>query len=159
MASASSGGTSPVRMPCHFTSRSSGQPASRSVRCQRLAELGPVRVAHRDAPEQRQPALVEPPALVEVQDIHPRASSAFGTLSARTWHRHVTPSLVGFRPWKNPGRKPTVKQVYAVAFELCERAGEQFPETVAEASAFIERLRIENGKPVEPREPRPQIRS
>ena len=55
---------------------------------------------------------------------------------------------------ENPGRKPTVKQVYAVAFELCERAGEQFPETVAEASAFIERLRIENGTPVEPREGR-----
>jgi hypothetical protein len=55
---------------------------------------------------------------------------------------------------EDPGRKPTVKQVYAVAFELCERAGEQFPETVAEASAFIERLRIENGKPLEPRDGR-----
>lgn len=60
---------------------------------------------------------------------------------------------------EDPGRKPTVTQVYAVAFELCERSGEQFPETAAEASAFIERLRIENGKPVEPSEPRPQIRS
>ncbi len=44
-------------------------------------------------------------------------------------------------------RKPTVKQVYALARELCERAGEEFPETVADASALIERLRVENGKP------------
>ncbi len=49
---------------------------------------------------------------------------------------------------ENPGRKPTVKQIYAVAAELCERAGEQFPETVSEASELIERLRIENGKPL-----------
>ncbi len=44
-------------------------------------------------------------------------------------------------------RKPTVKQVYALARELCERAGEGFPATVAEASELIERLRVENGKP------------
>ena len=44
-------------------------------------------------------------------------------------------------------RKPTVKQVYALARELCERAGEGFPETVSEASELIERLRLENGKP------------
>lgn len=53
------------------------------------------------------------------------------------------------------GRKPTVKQVYAIAFELCERAGEQFPDTVGEASELIERLRLENGKPVERREVMP----
>jgi hypothetical protein len=44
------------------------------------------------------------------------------------------------------GRKPTVKQIYAIAGELCERNGEQFPETVAVASELIERLRLENGK-------------
>lgn len=44
-------------------------------------------------------------------------------------------------------RKPTVKQVYALARELCDRAGEGFPETVVEASELIERLRVENGKP------------
>jgi hypothetical protein len=55
----------------------------------------------------------------------------------------------------DPGRKPTVKQVYAIAFELCERAGEQFPDTVTEASEMIERLRLENGKPVERREVMP----
>jgi len=44
-------------------------------------------------------------------------------------------------------RKPTVKQVYALARELCEREGEGFPETVVEASELIERLRVENGKP------------
>jgi hypothetical protein len=30
---------------------------------------------------------------------------------------------------------------------LCEQAGEAFPETRAEASELIERLRIENGHP------------
>jgi len=45
-------------------------------------------------------------------------------------------------------RKPTVRQVYALARELCERAGEEFPTKVAEASELIERLREENGKPV-----------
>jgi hypothetical protein len=40
-----------------------------------------------------------------------------------------------------------VKQVYAVARALCERMGEEFPETRAQASALIERLRAENGDP------------
>ena len=43
--------------------------------------------------------------------------------------------------------KPTVRQVYALAAALCERAGEAFPETFAEASELIERLRLENGHP------------
>jgi len=42
---------------------------------------------------------------------------------------------------------PTVRQVYALAGALCERTGEGFPETRAEASELIERLRIENGHP------------
>jgi hypothetical protein len=42
---------------------------------------------------------------------------------------------------------PTVRQVYALAGALCERAGEAYPRTRAEASALIERLRIENGHP------------
>ena len=46
--------------------------------------------------------------------------------------------------WDGP---PTVRQVYALAGALCERAGEGFPETCAEASELIERLRIENGHP------------
>jgi hypothetical protein len=41
--------------------------------------------------------------------------------------------------------KPTVRQVYALAAALCERAGEEFPETREAASELIERLRIENG--------------
>jgi hypothetical protein len=45
------------------------------------------------------------------------------------------------------GDKPTIRQVYALAAALCERAGEGFPETRAEASELIERLRIENGHP------------
>jgi hypothetical protein len=43
--------------------------------------------------------------------------------------------------------KPTVRQVYALAAALCERAGEEFPETRDAASELIERLRTENGHP------------
>jgi hypothetical protein len=43
--------------------------------------------------------------------------------------------------------KPTVRQVYALAAALCERAGEEFPESRDAASELIERLRIENGHP------------
>ena len=40
-----------------------------------------------------------------------------------------------------------MRQVYALAAELCERMGEEFPETRGAASELIERLRIENGHP------------
>jgi hypothetical protein len=43
--------------------------------------------------------------------------------------------------------KPTVRQIYALAAALCERAGEQFPETRDTASELIERLRLEAGHP------------
>jgi hypothetical protein len=43
--------------------------------------------------------------------------------------------------------RPTVRQIYALAAALCERAGEEFPETREDASELIERLRIENGHP------------
>ena len=43
--------------------------------------------------------------------------------------------------------KPTVRQVYALAAELCARMGEEFPESRGAASELIERLRIENGHP------------
>lgn len=42
---------------------------------------------------------------------------------------------------------PTIRQIYALAAALCERAGEEFPETRERASDTIERLRIENGHP------------
>ena len=42
---------------------------------------------------------------------------------------------------------PTIRQIYALAAALCERAGEEFPETRETASEAIERLRIENGHP------------
>jgi hypothetical protein len=42
---------------------------------------------------------------------------------------------------------PTVRQIYALAAALCERAGEEFPETREDASETIERLRVENGHP------------
>jgi hypothetical protein len=45
-------------------------------------------------------------------------------------------------------RPPTVRQVYALAAALCERAGEEFPETLDAASELIERLRIDNGHPM-----------
>lgn len=38
--------------------------------------------------------------------------------------------------------KPTPRQVYALAAALCERAGEEFPETRDGASGLIERLRV-----------------
>lgn len=44
-------------------------------------------------------------------------------------------------------RKPTVRQVYALAAALCERAGEDFPQTSDGASELIERLRVEGGHP------------
>ena len=43
--------------------------------------------------------------------------------------------------------KPTIRQVYALAAALCERSGEEFPETRGAASELIERLRVENGHP------------
>jgi hypothetical protein len=43
--------------------------------------------------------------------------------------------------------KPTVRQGYALAAALCERRGEEFPESRGDASELIERLRIENGHP------------
>ena len=43
--------------------------------------------------------------------------------------------------------RPTIRQIYALVAALCERAGEEFPETRGDASELIERLRIENGHP------------
>jgi hypothetical protein len=43
--------------------------------------------------------------------------------------------------------RPTVRQIYALAAALCEKAGEEFPEDFRSASELIERLRIENGHP------------
>jgi hypothetical protein len=43
--------------------------------------------------------------------------------------------------------KATIRQIYALAAALCERGGEEFPETREAASELIERLRIENGHP------------
>ena len=40
-----------------------------------------------------------------------------------------------------------MRQIYALAAALCEKAGEEFPETREDASELIERLRIENGHP------------
>lgn len=55
---------------------------------------------------------------------------------------------MGERAGEPSTRRPTIRQVYALARELCERCGEEFPQTLAEASDLIERLRTENGKPI-----------
>ena len=57
-------------------------------------------------------------------------------------------------------RPPTARQVYALTRELCERMGEEYPESVEAASELIERLRIENGHPAPRLEdsPRPPTR-
>jgi hypothetical protein len=55
--------------------------------------------------------------------------------------------------------QPTVRQIYALAAALCERTGEEFPETREAASETIGRLRIENGHPAprfEDTPPRPR---
>jgi hypothetical protein len=44
-------------------------------------------------------------------------------------------------------RRPTVRQVYALAAALCERLGEEFPTSGADASELIERVRRANGHP------------
>ena len=44
-------------------------------------------------------------------------------------------------------RPPTVRQIYALAAALCERMGEEFPDSMEAASEQIERLRTENGHP------------
>ena len=45
------------------------------------------------------------------------------------------------------GRRPTVRQVYALAAALCERVGESWPETLEQASELIERVRLDIGHP------------
>lgn len=49
--------------------------------------------------------------------------------------------------WATKDRRPTVRQLYALAMALCERADEPFPETRVAASELIERLRLETGHP------------
>ena len=44
-------------------------------------------------------------------------------------------------------RKPTIRQIYALAAALCEQAGEEFPWTREDASELIERIRTETGHP------------
>jgi hypothetical protein len=60
------------------------------------------------------------------------------------------------RRWED--RKPTIRQIYALAAALCERSGEEFPWTREAASELIERLRLETGHPaprLEDTSPRP----
>jgi hypothetical protein len=50
---------------------------------------------------------------------------------------------------RHPEGKPTPKQVYALAHELCARAGVEFPTTRGTASALIQRLRDEKERGAE----------
>jgi hypothetical protein len=47
----------------------------------------------------------------------------------------------------NVDAPPTVRQMWALAAALCERAGEEFPTDRASASDLIEKLRREAGHP------------
>jgi hypothetical protein len=42
---------------------------------------------------------------------------------------------------------PTARQIYALAAALCEKTGEQWPATLADASTQLERLRTDLGHP------------
>jgi hypothetical protein len=42
---------------------------------------------------------------------------------------------------------PTTRQIWALAAILCERYGQAFPETRADATRLIERLRFAQGHP------------
>ena len=42
-------------------------------------------------------------------------------------------------------RKPSARQIYALAAALCERLGWEFPETAEDASDLIEAVRLEIG--------------
>jgi hypothetical protein len=68
---------------------------------------------------------------------------SFGTAAEQTRN-----GISGFIPGVEAvDRKPTIRQIYALAAVLCEHAGEEFPETSDGASELIERLRIESGHP------------
>jgi len=47
-------------------------------------------------------------------------------------------------PRPSPIAPPSVKQIYAIAHGLCERYGERWPESKAEASELIRALRGED---------------
>jgi hypothetical protein len=63
--------------------------------------------------------------------------------AASTAHERTTLE----RPPKKLVRKPTVRQVFALAAVLCEREAIEFPATRDAASELIERLRLETGHP------------
>ena len=54
--------------------------------------------------------------------------------------------------------KPTVRQIYALAAVLCTLRDEPFPETRREATALLERLRLEAGHPAPRLEDTPRVR-
>jgi hypothetical protein len=54
--------------------------------------------------------------------------------------------------FKEPDGKPTIRQIYALAAALCERANERFPATRIEASELIERLRTRGSRAVQGKE-------
>jgi hypothetical protein len=79
--------------------------------------------------------------------------------AAQLRHSPVTVVLLGFEPCGWEDRKPTIRQIYALAAVLYERSGEEFPWTRVAASELIERLRLETGHPApRPDDTRPRRR-
>jgi hypothetical protein len=71
--------------------------------------------------------------------------SGLGAKAAQT--RDGFSGSIAFVTITAPNARATARQIYALAAALCERMGEEFPETRGSASELIERLRIENGHP------------
>src|SRR5262249_22091820 len=63
----------------------------------------------------------------------------------QSWHK-ARCRLCFHRDMRSQG-PPTARQIYALAAALCEKNSEPFPETLAEASTQLERLRRELGHP------------
>jgi hypothetical protein len=55
-------------------------------------------------------------------------------------------------------RRPTIRQIYALAHALCAKTGEEFPESFADASALLARVRREIGHPRPDLDDHPRLR-
>jgi hypothetical protein len=84
---------------------------------------------------------------VGAPEIDGRVGVPFKAQIRHEYVTHLRASLCSNGSMRELSEKPTVRQVYALAAALCERAGEGFPETREGASELIERLRIEGGHP------------
>src|SRR5437763_16753614 len=118
--------------------RSVPAPCSASARCSKAAS------GQRPSGRRRRFAW---PSCRQTQSTSLRSRSSPPRIAARAEkaqfrHSWIARCLLGF-----DAVRPTVRQIYALAAALCEKAGEEFPETREAASELIERLRVENGHP------------